>query len=259
MEAHNKLRDKLLKGEQTIGTFHGLGSTAAIEQIGYNGMDYVIIDTEHGPFDVEATANYIHAANIAGTTPFVRVKDGERNSILKMLDVGAMGLIIPDIHTVEQVEDVIKYGKYYPLGRRGVAPTSGSQYWTQASAKSGFESFFKYSNEQQLLIPQCETIGALENIEEIVALEGVSGIFVGPVDLSTSLGKYGNIGDPEVSEAIQHILDVCKKAGKFSFIFASNIQAAKERLEQGFDSVTLTMDTLIFGSAVADAVKQLKE
>lgn len=259
MEMKNVFREKMAAGEQTLGTFGELGSPVAMELMAYNGMDYVIIDSEHGPYDVETTADLIRAAKLAGTTPFVRTKDGQRNSILKMLDVGAMGLIIPNIQTVEEVKDVIEYGKYFPVGNRGVAPASGSHFWTQDYAKQGLPHLFEVANREQLIIPQCETVGALENIEEIVALDGVDGIFVGPFDLSTALGKPGQLDDPEVKEAIQRVADVCKEAGKFSLIYGTNVDNAKARYEQGYQSVTLTMDALIFGDAVANVVKQIKE
>lgn len=254
----NLLREKTMAGEKTVGTFAELSSEAAVELMGYHGMDYVIIDTEHGIADVETATSLIRAAKLAGTTPLVRTKDGQRNSILKMLDAGAMGLVIPNIHSVEEVKEVIEYGKYYPVGNRGVAPATGSHFWTKDYAKQGLEHLFEVANREQLIIPQCETKGALENIEEIVALDGVDGIFVGPFDLSTALGKPGQLDDPEVVEAIQHIVDVCNEAGKLSIIYGTNIENAKARFEQGYQSVTLTMDALIFGEAVAQAVNSLK-
>lgn len=257
MEFRNKLREKMEKGEKTLGTFHELGSQAAVELLGYHGMDYVLIDTEHGPFDVETTSGLIRAANLAGTTPLVRVKDGERNSILKMLDVGAMGLIIPNIQSVDEVKKVIEYGKYSPIGNRGVAPASGTHFWTQDYATQGLPHYFETVNREQLIIPQCETVGALENIEEIVALDGVDGIFVGPFDLSTALGKPGQLNDQEVIDAIQRVVDATKAAGKFSFIYGTNIDNSKLRFEQGYDSVTMTMDALIFGEAVKNVVNDI--
>ena len=257
MELKNSLREKMVAGEKTLGTFHELGSAAAVELLAYHGMDYIIIDAEHGPHDVESSANLIRAAKLAGTTPLVRTKDGERNSILKMLDVGAMGLVIPNIQTVEEVEKVIEYGKYYPVGNRGVAPAGGSHFWTQDYAKQGLPHLFELANREQLIIPQCETVGALENIEEIVALDGVDGIFVGPFDLSTALGKPGQIDDPEVKEAIQRVADACKAAGKFSFIYGTNVENSKQRFEEGYQSVTMTMDALIFGEAVKNVVNEI--
>ena len=245
----NKIKEKMLKGEKTLGTFHEIGSAVAVECLGYSGLDYVIIDTEHGPFDVETVQNYARAAKVSGITPLVRVKDGQRNSILKMLDVGAMGLIIPNVQSVEEVKNIIKYGKYFPIGERGIAPTSGSSYWYTDYASQGLDHYFEVSNNETLLLPQCETRGCLDNIEEIVALEGVDGIFVGPYDLSTALGKPGQFGDEEVKGAIQKVLDACKKAGKFSFIYAGTESDIKKNYQMGYDSVTYNMDAIVLTEA----------
>lgn len=255
----NKLREKMLAGDRSVGTFAELSSEAAVELMAYNGMDYVIIDAEHGIADVETATSLIRAAKLAGTTPLVRTKDSERNSILKMLDAGAMGLIISNIKSVAEVKKVIEYGKYYPLGNRGVAPATGSQFWTQDYAKQGLPHLFEVCNREQLIIPQCETKEALDNIEEIVALDGVDGIFVGPFDLSTALGKPGQLDDQGVSDAILQIAEVCQKAGKFSLIYATDTDNAKVRFSQGYQSVTLSMDALIFGQAINSAVNELKE
>ncbi|WP_423801184.1 HpcH/HpaI aldolase family protein [Neobacillus sp. SAB-20_R2A] len=254
----NKIKEKMLKGENTLGTFHVIGSAAAVECLGYAGLDYVVVDSEHGPFDVESAQTYIRAAKLAGITPLVRVKDGQRNSILKMLDVGAMGLIIPNVQSVEDVKKIIKYGKYYPIGERGIAPTSGSSFWYTDYASQGLDHYFEVSNSETLIIPQCETLDCLENIEEIVGLNGVDGIFVGPFDLSTALGKPGQFEDTEVKDAIQKIIDACKKAGKFAFIFAGSEPDIQKNFEMGFDSVAYSMDAIVLTEAIKKIIANAK-
>lgn len=254
----NLLKSKIQSNQKVLGTFHEIGSATGVELLGYGGFDYIIVDSEHGPFDVESTQQFIRAANGANVTPLVRVKDGERNSILKMLDVGAQGLIIPNVKTVEEVQSIVNYGKYFPVGNRGVAPTSGSKYWTADYASQGLEHYFKVSNEETLIIPQCETRECLDSIEEIVAIDGVDGIFVGPYDLSTALGKPGQFGDPEIVEAIQHIVDVCKKANKISFIYAGDLQTTLKDFELGYDAVCYGMDAMILLQAVKDIVASVK-
>ncbi len=254
----NKLKEKMLNGEKTLGTFHEIGSASAVEGLGYAGLDYVIIDTEHGPFDVESVQTFVRAAKGADITPLVRVKDGQRNSILKMLDVGAMGLVIPHVQSVDEVKDIIKYGKYFPLGERGVAPTSGSSFWYAEYAQQGLDHYFEVSNSETLIIPQCETRGCLDHIEEIVALDGVDGIFVGPYDLSTALGKPGQFADEEVKGAIQRVVDACKQANKFSFIYAGSEADIKVRFDQGYDSVTYGMDVIVLIEAWKKIVANAK-
>lgn len=255
----NVLKEKLDQGTRVLGTFHEIGSATAVEALGYGGLDYVIIDTEHGPFEPERVQEFVRAANGAQITPLVRVKDAQRNSILKMLDVGAQGLIIPNVHSVEEVKQVVEYGKYFPVGNRGVAPTSGSSYWTADYTTQGLDHYFEVSNREQLLIPQCETRGCLENIEEIVALDGVDGIFVGPYDLSTALGKPGQFGDQEVIDAIARVIKACKDAGKYSFMYTGTIDGVKANYALGYDAVCYGMDAIMLIEATKNLVAAVKE
>lgn len=258
LELKNLLREKMLEGQPTVGTFHEFSSPAALEIEAYGGMDYVIIDSEHGPVDVETAQSLVRTAKLAGTTPLVRVKDGQRNSILKMFDIGAMGLIVPNIRTIDEVKELVSYGKYHPLGKRGVAPTAGSHYWTQEYTSHGVEHYFEIANREQLIIPQCETKECLEDIENIAKVDGIDGIFVGPYDLSVEMGMPGDFGNPEFVKAIDRILKACQDAGIFSFIFVPDLKTAKERLDQGYQSVAYSLDTGIFYSAVKNLVQEIK-
>ncbi len=253
----NLVREKILNGEKAFGTFHELGSSSAIEVIGYAGVDYIVIDGEHGPFEPERVQEFVRASKSGNITPFVRVKDSERNSILKMLDVGAQGLIIPNIHTVEEVKKIVSYGKYFPLGNRGVAPSSGSSYWYAEYARNGLDNYFEISNRETLLLPQCETKGCLDNIEEILSIDGIDGIFVGPYDLSTALGKPGQFDDEEIVNAIDNILKACKNTNKFSFIYAGNTKDIKKNFELGYDSVTYSMDAIELAERYRTIIKEL--
>lgn len=254
----NAVREKFLTGQKVLGTFHEIGSATAVEMLGYGGLDFIIIDAEHGPFDVERVQEFIRAANGTNAVPMVRTKDSERNSILKMLDVGAMGLIIPNIKTVDEVKRIVEYGKYYPLGNRGVAPTSGSRFWTADYATQGLSHYFEVSNRESLLLPQCETRECLACIEEIVAVDGIDGIFVGPYDLSTSLGKPGQFSDAEVSGAIARVLKACKAAQKIALIYAGSLDDVTARYNQGYDAVSYSMDAMILKNAIDQIVSSVK-
>ena len=254
----NAVREKFLAGQKILGTFHEIGSATAVEMLGYGGLDFIIIDTEHGPFEVERVQEFIRAANGTSAVPMVRTKDSERNSILKMLDVGAMGLIIPNVKSVEEVRRIVEYGKYYPLGDRGVAPTSGSKFWTAEYATQGLAHYFEVSNRESLLLPQCETRECLAHIEEIVAVDGIDGIFVGPYDLSTSLGKPGQFGDPEVAGAIARVLKACKAVKKLAFIYAGSLDDVTARYGQGYEAVCYGMDAMILKNAIDNIVSSVK-
>ncbi len=255
----NQVKAKMLAGEKTLGTFFELGSATAAECMGLAGFDYIIIDNEHGPFDPQSTLDYVRAAKLYGMTPFARVSEISRPSILRLLDVGVMGLVIPDVRTVAEVEKIVEYGKYLPLGKRGVANTAGSGFWYEDYARQGLDHYFEVSNRETMLLPQCETLECLNDLENILAVPGIDGVYVGPFDLSTALGKPGRFDDPEVKDAIAHIQKVCASMGKLSFIFAANEAAAKQDFQLGYGSVTLGMDATILTNAAIAAKKNLLE
>lgn len=136
--------------------------------------------------------------------------------------------------------------------------TSGSSFWTAEYASGGLDKYSKISNEESLILIQCETRDCVDSIEEIVAIDGVGGIFVGPYDLSIALGKPGQFDDQEIIDAIHPISDVCKKVNKIAFIYAGDIPTAVKDFEVGYDAVRCSMDAMILIGAVKDVVAQMK-
>lgn len=254
----NTLREKMLRGEKTLGTFFELGSATAVECLGLSGLDYIIIDTEHGAVDPLAALEFVRTAKLYDVTPLARVQELSRPAMLKLLDAGAMGLIIPNISSYEEAELVVSYGKYAPLGTRGVAPSAGTDFWASDYAKQGLDHYFEVSNRETLLFPQCETAGCLADIERIAALPGIDGIFVGPFDLSTAMGIPGQFDRPEFQEALRHVQAVCAKAGKPCIIYAANEEAVRRGYEMGYDSVAYNMDASMLIKAYQDAVTKLR-
>ena len=253
----NMIKEKIQSGEKVFGTFFELGGSTAVECLGLAGLDFFIIDTEHGPFDVESATDFVRAGELRGICPLVRVKDTTRPSILKMLDIGAMGLIVPCVQTVDEVKKLVEYGKYFPVGQRGFAPARKAGFGFEPFAQD-IESYFATCNRETMIIPQCETKGCLEHIEEIAAIEGVDGIFIGPYDLSVALGKPAQFADPEIAGAIARVLAACKAAGKFSFIYAGNKDGAKKFFADGFDGVAYNMDAIVYINAYKELIKELK-
>ena len=254
----NLLKEKITNKETTLGVFQVLGDASIAEIIGYAGFDYVLIDTEHGPFEIQAAQEYIRAAKLAGTTPLARVKDRSRNSILKMLDVGAQGLVIPHLHEVDEIKRVVEYGKYYPIGERGFGATSGNTFLTAEYTKKGILELFNIHNEETLIIPQCETKESLDNIEEIVKVDGVDGIFIGPYDLSVSLGVPGEVEGPIIQDAIKRVVAEAKVAGKFTISYTDRVGGIQDIYDLGVDSVTYSSDASILSKSLTDLIQQVK-
>jgi 4-hydroxy-2-oxoheptanedioate aldolase len=254
----NILQEKLQSGEQPIGTFFSIGNASLAECLGLSGLDYLIIDCEHGPFDVESSLEIIRAAELREITALARVKDSSRISILKMLDIGIRGIVIPNVRSVGEVEKIIEYSNYFPDGQRGVAAARNSGFGHEI-AEAGQGNTMQEANRTTLVLPQCETRECLEHIEEIAGINGVSGIYVGPFDLSVALGKPAQFGDPEFVAALGRILKACKEAGKYCFIFSMNEEGAANFFNMGFDSVTVSTDADIFIRAYKDVIANVKK
>jgi 2-keto-3-deoxy-L-rhamnonate aldolase RhmA len=252
---NNILLNKFNKGEKSMGTFSHLLSSVAVECLGCAGLDYVVLDLEHSPLTPEGANLLITAARSAGLAPIVRVDEISRSPILKMLDSGAQAVIVPRVETMREVEDLVSYAKFAPLGSRGFCPSRDDGWGLAEHAQRGLEEYMQTSNREAMLIIQCETLGCMENIEKVAATEGVDGILIGPFDLSIAMGKPAQFDDCEVKAAFTRILRACQEAGKLAMIFASNAREAGDYLHQGFDSVAVGLDTVVYINAYREIVK----
>ena len=254
----NRIREKFLNHELSVGTFTQLTSTVAVEALGRTGLDYVLIDTEHSAVGIEFLSSAITAADAAGIVPLVRINDIARSKVLQPLDYGAQGLIVPAVETVEQVRRLVEYAKFPPVGNRGFCPTRDGGYGYDEVSMQGTDVYFAHANQETLLIPQCETVGCLEHIEEITAMDGVDGIFVGPFDLSIALGRPMAFDCDEMRAALDRILNACHKNNKMAFIFCGDADTARQRAAEGYDSVTAGLDALMLTNAYRDMVRTIR-
>ena len=241
----NAVLKKFREGRPSLGTFTAIGNPLAVESLRYTGLDYVIVDTEHTPAGIESAAAQIAAAQGAGLTALARANEISRTAVLRLLDVGAQGVVVPCVETVEEVRELVQYAKYTPLGNRGFCPTRDGG-WGYAPHAASIPDYVEICNRETLLLPQCETAGCLERIEEITAMDGVDGIFVGPFDLSIALGRPGEFDAPEVHEAILRVQAACRRHGKLSMIFTGGPAASRQRFAEGYDSATMGLDTLFY-------------
>ena len=204
-EIINKFKEKL-KSDGVMGIFSKTCDPGFIEVLGYAGVDYVIIDLEHGPNSVERAQNLIRGAQVAGIMPIVRVKESCASVMGEVLDIGAGGIQVPQITTRAEAEAVIKRTKFAPMGERGVCRfVRAAKY----SAKDRFE-YFKDENEKVTVL-QIEGQEGIDNIDDILTVDGIDVLFIGPYDLSQSLGVPGEIDNPLVDEKMLEIVDKCKK------------------------------------------------
>ncbi len=254
----NSAKKKLQDGEKILGTFFSMGNPSAMECLGYTGMDFAIIDTEHGPFDTENAMALVRAAESVGLSPFMRIADVSHKEIQRAVDMGVQGLIVPCLRSLGDMRKLVDLAKFAPVGNRGFIKGRGSGFGYQDWACGSVAEYMTASNDRLLVLPQCETRECYEEIEEVLAIEGIDGIFVGPFDLSISLGMPGDFENPEFKAAVARILKACKKAGKYSLIFSTAIDQARAYLEQGFDGVAHSIDFTVFTEAYKAAMAEIR-
>ena len=254
----NRLRDFYAEGKPAIGTFFSAGNEAFMECLGYTGLDFVVIDTEHGPFDTETMQNLIRVAESVGLVPVVRIADVTHKEIQRAADAGAQGIIIPCLRSVEDFQKAVALAKFAPVGNRGFIKGRGSGYGNQPWA-AGMEEFFRNSNEKLMVIPQCETAEALEQIESIAAIDGLDGIFIGPFDLSICLGMPGQFSAPELLAAERRVKAACDAAGKPCYILSLTAEEGAKLLKEGYAGVAHNLDFGLFTKVYQEEVKAIRE
>ena len=195
---HAGFRARLLAGDRLIGTLIRLPSPEVAELLAEVGFDWLFIDAEHGPFESAGALRLLQAVG-ARCAPLVRVPAGEEVWIKKALDIGAAGVIIPQVNTAEQGLRVVRHCKYPPWGTRGVGIARAHRYGL------GFSDYVAEANDGLAVIVQAEHIEAVRDIAAIARVPGVDAVLIGPYDLSASMGKPGQITDPEVRRAIDTV------------------------------------------------------
>lgn len=254
----NKLKNAIEKNKYAVGTFLGAANPSIVEIMGYTGLDFVVIDTEHGPYDTMPMSDLIQAAESKGLSPLVRIADITHKEMQRALDNGAEGIIIPCLKSMDDFRKVVELGKFAPLGNRGFIKGRGSGFGNEPWATGTLTEYMQNSNEKVMLLPQCETIEALNNIEEIVQIEGINGIFIGPFDLSICMGIPGQFDAPEFREAVDMILRACKAAGKLCMTFTTTPEEARMYIDKGFDAVAYSIDTIVIGQAYKEAMEKIR-
>lgn len=239
--AKNPLKATFQRGKPAIGPFVNLASGALIEIAAIAGFDFVIIDTEHGPLDIPLAEDLCRAARGAGISPIVRIRENNPTQILRALDIGADGVQVPQISTRQDAEAVVHAAKYAPQGLRGVSPyTRAARYFADGGA------IFERLNREQMIVIHIEGAEGLENLAEIIQVDGLDVIFLGPYDLSQSLGIPGQVHDPRVVDRMRKACQQINDAGLTVGTFADTPETAKTWMKAGVRYVSLSVDTGIY-------------
>lgn len=237
--------DVLDKADQPlIGAWTCSGSEAAAEIIASAGFGWTLIDGEHAPYGLETILSLLRATDAYGLTRVVRVPVNNTALIKQYLDLGAQNLMVPMIDTAEEAEAAVAAMHYPPRGVRGVGSALA-----RSSRWNGVENYLAKASDTVSLTVQIESATAVENVEEIVSVEGVDNIFVGPSDLAASMGLLGQQTHPDVLEAVNHTFEVVRASGKKVGVNAFNLEQAQKYIDSGVSFALVGADVQLLSGA----------
>ncbi|MBV0926110.1 aldolase [Halomicroarcula limicola] len=245
------LRRRLLDGETVVGTFQLLDSPMAAEMAGVAGLDFTILDQEHGPLTAETCVAMCAAAQGGGAEPVVRVRNNSESEVQRALDIGAAGVEIPQIETVEHARAAVEHARFDPLGSRGLSPK------VRAGGYTGSDDFTERQNEETAVIVHIEGERGVENIGDIVGVEGIDVLFLGPYDISQSIGIPGQVRDERVESLMVEVCDRAADAGKVVGTYADDAEMARQWMDAGAQYVAVSVDGTLLTRAfegIADAL-----
>lgn len=247
------LKHRVAAGEALLGTFVNLGSSLTAEIIGLAGYDWALIDLEHGAGDEKEVLTQIQALEHTPAVPLVRIESGNRPRFHRVLDFGAAGVMVPRVDTVEQAQEAVSCLHYPPRGIRGVAQMNRA-----CDFGKSFAEYIKAAEEQLLCIVQIESPRAVKNAAAIAAVEGVDILFVGPVDLSYSMGIVGQFEAPQFVEALKTVSAAAKSAGKAAGILLKSPQDAPRLLDMGYTFLGCSSDGGLLRGAAQSQLEALR-
>ncbi|MEW6047509.1 MAG: aldolase/citrate lyase family protein [Bacillota bacterium] len=250
----NPLKERLRAGQAAIGTWLTFASPAVAEALAGLEPDWLLVDTEHSAFNEETLEDMLRAirAGSPSVVPLVRVAANDVALIKKALDRGAMGVLVPLVNSPVEARAAVAASRYPPQGIRGVAGSRASQYGRT------LEKYYASWNENVLVGVQIETRPALEAVDEIAATDGVDLLFIGPNDLSASLGLYRQFEHPDYRAAVRRILEAARQAGKAAGYMARNAEEAASKIAEGFQFVSVTSDARLLTGAASQAFERLR-
>ena len=237
----NKTKAKLQAGAAVFGRFLRFADAGLVELLGYQGWDFLVFDGEHGPLEPHDCEHMVRAAELRDVTPLVRVTTNQAPVILRFMDTGAQGAQVPSVNSASEAEAVVQAVKYYPRGMRGLAGVRAAGFGQQVP----LAEYVEHANNETLVIIHIETKAAVDQILEIVAVEGVDVVFIGPADLSQSLGFPGETGHPEVQNAIDLIAEAVADASPALGIFVSDAESARQWQGRGARYIATSLEAIL--------------
>ncbi len=252
--AINRFKTALAERRLQLGLWLGLANETTAELCAGAGFDWLLVDGEHGPFDIPTIAAQLRAIAGSASHAIVRPPIGDAWIIKQLLDIGAQSLLVPMVESAEQAQQLVSATRYPPHGIRGVGAALA-----RASGYNRVGDYLTTANDQICLLLQVETLKGLSGIEAIAGVEGVDGIFIGPSDLAADMGHLGNPGHPDVQEAVRSGLERIIQSGRAAGILTADEKLAHSYIDQGATFVAVGTDVTLLSRATAELAARFRD
>ncbi|UHG92819.1 HpcH/HpaI aldolase family protein [Spirosoma oryzicola] len=226
----NIVKTRLKNNQPVLGILSNSTDPTVAELCGFSGLDFYMIDGEHSPVTTAQVQDIVRACEVSGITPLARVRSNDSKLILQYLDAGVMGIMMPGVNSVAQAEALVQAVKYPPMGSRGFGPARASDYLLGTMNQG---EYVEFSNEQTLVLPQIEDREAIDNLDDLLTVEGIDGFVIGPRDLAMSMGYYDGPGHDEVKRTIAGVVEKIRKAGLIAGTTSATGDQARALIDRG--------------------------
>ena len=250
----NSLKRKMEMGETVFGTWCMLPSSFVVDVIARTGIDFVVIDLEHGTMSMETAEDMVRAAQLQGCQAIIRVGDDQENTILHALETGCEAIMVPHVSNVESGKRVVNAARYAPFGKRGLSPYTRCHNYTHEGLAESMEMHTK----DTLVGVLVEGQAGIANLKEICEIPGLDLVYLGMYDISQSVGLPGQLEHPDVLKQLKHCLNIIKESGKMAGTFSRDIKACRNFREMGFVFVAYVADSFGLKSFYSEAVTEFK-
>ena len=251
MIKQNQFKKALNDDKPSFGLWQGIPDSSVAEIGAGAGFDWVLIDAEHGPFDLRSVMSHLQAVEPYPVSALVRPVEGSTALIKQLLDIGAQTLLVPMVDSAEQAQQIVRAAKYPPQGIRGLGTSMArAANWNRTA------DYLTQANDEVCIIVQIETLAGLQNLESIVNVEGVDAVFIGPSDLSAAMGYLGDPGHPDVIAAIENGFKVIQQAGKSAGVLAVTKELVETYIDAGAKFIGVGVDAALLANATRQLAKQ---
>ena len=238
---HNTVKERLKNGETVYGCFVRYPNATLVEVLGYCGWDFIVFDGEHGTIEPADCEQMVRAAELQGVTPIIRVPVNQPHVILRFLDTGAQGLHVPMVRTAADAEAVVRSVKYQPRGSRGLAAVRAADF----AQRAPFVDYIAQANAETLVVAHIETEDSVACLPQIAAVDGLDVAFLGPTDLSNSLGIPGQLKHPKFEAIWRQFLDALSGSSAALGIMVPNAEAARMWRDRGARYIAIGLESVL--------------